>query len=116
MKRDWDLIREILTALEEADDADVRLMAKDFPDWPSESVSYHLWLLIQSGLIVGRCNHDVPRKGFQCYGVCMTWAGQEFLAAVRSDTAWKRIKRLLKDKSVDLSYDAVKAVALELLK
>lgn len=115
MRRNWDLIREILTSLEEADDINTLLMAKDFPDWPAEQVCYHLWLLIQSGLIVGRCNHEIPRKGFQCYGVCMTWAGQEFLAAIKNDTAWKRIKTLLKDKSIDLSYEAIKTVALSIL-
>lgn len=116
MKRDWDLIRHILTALENEPDADVKLMAKDFPEWPSEAVDYHLWLLIQSGLIIGNCNHDTPRRGFRCYGVCMTWAGQEFLAAVKSDTAWRRIKTLLKEKAADLSYEAIKTVATELLK
>jgi hypothetical protein len=111
MKRDWELIRAILTRVEDAPDLGARLFADRFPEWPAEAVNYHLWLLIHSGLITGRCNAEEPRAGFVCYGVALTWTGHEFLAAVRSDTAWNRIKARLQEKAIDLSFDAIVAAA-----
>ncbi|MGN2392671.1 DUF2513 domain-containing protein [Pelomicrobium sp. G1] len=111
MKRDWELIRMILLRIETAPDLSGRYFADRFPEWPADAVNYHLWLLIQSGLIAGQCNADAPRPGFVCYGVALTWAGQEFLAAVRDDMAWHRIKARLAERVVDLSLDAVLACA-----
>ncbi len=115
MRRDWELIRAMLVKVEDAPDLATRLFAERFPHWPEEAVNYHLWLLIKSGLITGKCNADEPRAGFVCYGVALTWAGHEFLAAVRSDTAWNRIKTRLAEKAVDVSFDAIVAAAKAVL-
>jgi hypothetical protein len=115
MRRDWELIRDILTRIEDAPDCAARLFADRFPAWPAEAVNYHLWLLIQSGLVTGKCNADEPRAGFVCYGVSLTWAGHEFLAAVKSDTAWNRIKARLMERAVDLSFEAIVAAARQAL-
>lgn len=116
MKRDFDLIRRILIDLENEPEAAARLFPQSFPEWPSETVNYHIWLLMQSGLVSGVCNHEQPRAGFNCYAVCLTWQGHEFLAAVRDDTAWRKLRQTLADKSVDLSFEALKAAAALLLK
>lgn len=112
MKRDFDLIRQILLRLEEEPSASARLFAQDFEQ--PETVNYHIWLLMQSGLIVGVCNHDYPRNGFMC--ICLTWQGQEFLAEVRDDVRWRKIRAVLAEKSLDLSLDAIKAAAAWVLK
>lgn len=111
MKRDWELIRLILARIEDKGDLSSRWFADCFPEWPAETVNYHLWLLIHSGLLTGKCNADEPRAGFVCYGVALTWAGHEFLAAVRNDTAWHRIKSRLAERAIDLSFDAIVGVA-----
>lgn len=111
MRRDWELVRLILARIEAEGDLASRWFAQRFPEWPQEAVNYHLWLLIQAGLITGQCNADAPGSGFICYGVALTWTGHEFLAAVRSDTAWARIKARLAERAVDLSLDAVLAAA-----
>ena len=115
MKRDGDLIRLIFAELEEEPNPDRRPFPGHIEGWTKEEAAYHLWLLIQGGLIAGKCNREEPGKGFVCYGVCLTWAGHEFLASVRSDAAWRRIRTLLKEKAVDLSFEAIKAAALKLL-
>lgn len=111
MKRDWELIRAILVKVEETPDLTTRLFAERFAQWPADAVNYHLWLLIQSGLLTGQCNADAPRAGLVCYGVALTWAGHEFLDAVRSETAWNRIKMRLAEKAVDISFEAIVATA-----
>ncbi len=111
MKRDWELIRLILSRIEADGDLASRWFADRFPEWPADTVSYHLWLLISAGLLTGQCNSEAPRAGFVCYGVALTWSGHEFLAAVRNDTAWARIKARLAERAIDLSFDAVLAAA-----
>ena len=111
MKRDWEIVRLILCRIEADGDLFSRWFADRFPELPADAVSYHLWLLIQSGLITGQCNADAPRAGFVCYGVALTWRGHEFLAAVRSDTAWRRIKARLAERAIDMSFDSVMAAA-----
>lgn len=115
MKRDWELVRLILTRIEENGDLSSRWFADRFPEWPADAVNYHLWLLIHSGLLTGKCNADEPRAGFVCYGVALTWSGHEFLAAIRNDKAWNRIKARLAERSIDLSFEAIAAAAKALM-
>lgn len=115
MKRDWELIRVILTRIEAHGDLSARWFAERFAEWPQDVVNYHLWLLVSSGLITGKCNADEPRAGLVCYGVALTWMGHEFLAAVRSDTAWSRIKERLAERAIDLSFEAIVAAARALM-
>lgn len=115
MKRDFEVIRYILVKLEEAESAELQY-PRHMPDYPETVISYHLWLLIQSGMIVGKCNSETPYPGnFQCYGVCLTWAGHEFLSAIREEAAWKKIRRYLAERALDLSYESIKAAATALL-
>ena len=115
MKRDFEVIRYILGKLEEAESAELQYPLQ-LSAYPAAVISYHLWLLIQSGLIIGACNQEAPYAGdFQCYGVCLTWAGHEFLSAIREEAAWKKIRRYLAERALDLSYESIKAAATALL-
>lgn len=116
MKRDFDLIREILITLENEPNSRADLFARHFPEWESDAVNYHIWLLLQSGLIIGSCNHDYPKGNFMCNAICLTWQGHEFLASIRNDNTWHKIRMVLKEKSLELSLDAVKAAAAMLIK
>lgn len=51
MKRDWDLIREILLKLESQAEARELLKDSGFIGYPPEMVSYHFKLLHSAGLI-----------------------------------------------------------------
>ncbi|HFC6396155.1 DUF2513 domain-containing protein [Neisseria polysaccharea] len=115
MKRDWDLIRHILTELENEPNPDRWLVSTCTEGWTKEEAAYHLWLLIQGELIADKCNRDQQGNGFAYYRIRLTWARHEFLASIRSDTAWRCIRSLLKEKAVDLSFEAIKAAALKLL-
>lgn len=112
MRRDWELIRAILAALEAQPDMGGRVGARNLPDWPAEVVHYHLWLLIEAGLVAGRCQgQPASADGMTCHATLLTWSGQEFLAATRSDASWERIRRALVDRGIDLSFEAIRAAA-----
>jgi hypothetical protein len=47
--------------------------------------------------------------------VTITWAGHDFLDAVRNDTVWAKVKTQLKDHSVTLPFVLLQALALKTL-
>lgn len=104
MKRDMDLIRQVLLAAEAG------------PPYPAidgytpEAIRYHQMLAIDAGLLKGKYlsyyenSSDVP-SSVVVQGV--EWAGHDFLAAIRDDTNWNKLKKYL--------VETGKAVTLETL-
>ncbi|MBR0574171.1 MULTISPECIES: DUF2513 domain-containing protein [Pasteurellaceae] len=108
MKRDWELVRKILIKLEEkVDDSD--LDSDCFKKYPSDVVAYHYKLLSQAGLIEIIDNSTVSEEDFSAKQ--LTWQGHEFLNQIRHDTAWNKIKATLKNKGIDISFEAIKVVS-----
>lgn len=113
MKRDWDLIREVLIASEELPSFADRVLPGDIEGWHKESVSYHIHLLISSGLVEGKCTGGEWQ--LDCYARQLTHEGHEFLAAIRDKRTFQKITALVKDKAVSLSYDVIKQGFLQLV-
>lgn len=116
MQRDWELVRAILLALAAQPDLAGRIAARNLPDWPAAEVNYHLWLLIEAALVVGRAS-GAPGTGdaLSAYATALTWKGQELLAAIKSESAWTRIRRELASRAVDLSFQSILTAAAALL-
>ena len=96
MKRDMDLVRKIVLAIEE--------QPHGHPDeftlegYSEEQVGYHLHLMLQAGLIDGS---DVTCAGSlspQAIVNSLTWAGHEFADASRNETIWNKAKQVVKEK------------------
>ncbi len=115
MKRDWELIREILLKVEDADSATAGINASDFPQHPEDSVNYHMHLLYQAGLIEGM-NVQTMSRPLNYVVRRLTWSGHEFLDSVRSQTVWERIKTYLSEKGVAISFETIKTTAPLVLK
>lgn len=131
MKRDWDLLRSQLEAIENDRD-----LSKELPAVPydmtrigfsptqalndkteqaaSERVRYigHLELLSNAGYIQGvSIERGVDGKvslGFASPRLTMT--GHDLLDTMRSPKIWNRIKETAKDKGIELTFDAIKAL------
>lgn len=110
MQRNWDLIRQILIKLEQKTDTQGLLHPNQFSGYDENTVSYHMNLLRQAGLIEATCKTHGNAPVF-CLATNLTWAGHEFLDAIRSDAAWNRIAGVAKDKGLELSFDAIKQIA-----
>jgi hypothetical protein len=110
MKRDWELVREILIAVESIDNHRHVVSEGDLPAYDGQVVSDHIYLLQQAGLVTGTCRSPLgsPRS---CEARELTWAGHEFLDNVRSQTVWKKTRSLLQEKGLDLTFDTIKAAA-----
>lgn len=113
MERDWEVIRAILLELEKH----LQVMPKMVADLGHdiESVKYHMDMLIQAGFVDGQSVRSKSLSGrariTSAYADRMTFAGHDLLDTIRSDTMWTKIKAVAIAKGIDLTFDAVKAIA-----
>jgi hypothetical protein len=99
MKRDMDLIREILLRIESDPEFDGTRWVT--PSEPSDlmptnclmdELNYHLELLIEAGFLTGE-----SRSGYGSPTINrLTWKGHEFLDNVRDNEIWRGTKERLK--------------------
>lgn len=115
MKRDIDLIREILIGLSEARGS---LDASVFVNrWRSyELVAYHFEIMGEAGLIVSEITDTYESRYCNAVAYRLTWEGHELLAAVSSSTVWDKVKRIAKiaeDVPLSMYRDAAYKVLKE---
>jgi len=111
MKRDMDLIRELLIGIEENPLLDGhKWVTPDKPeeigisDRSIEEVGYHLHLLIEAGLVHGK---PAAVGTYMPWISKLTWQGHEFLDDIRDQQIWAKTKERLKGlPSVALSLMA----------
>lgn len=109
MKRNWDTVRALLIAIESIADEHAVLNSQNVTGIDAVTASYHLRLMIEAGLIDGRCLPDA------CIASRMTWAGHELLDSIRRDGVWQQVKAIARESSVDLSLDLVKQLAVKVV-
>lgn len=114
MRRDWELIRQILRKVEDKPDTHGLVHPNQFTGYDEETVSYHMWLLDQARLIEATCQTHMGGPVF-CMARNLTWAGHEFLDQIGNDTAWNRIGSFAKEKALDLSFDTIKQITARIV-
>src|SRR5689334_21057270 len=119
MKRDLDLVRNILFKLEETED-DYSFSASDphlqIDGCPRKRLSHHLEIMAQAGLLHAE-THELA-GGFAAHAVTyysVSWQGHEFLSALRDETRWKEVKKIMvraggfvTEVALDIAKDMVK--------
>lgn len=111
MKRDWDVIRDILIEVEGLPSAkfeEIMYGPASQSDEPEKAK--HAVLLWKAGFIEGRAL-DYYFAGDGVAARALTWAGHDLLQTIRSKTVWERIKTTAKDKGLELTFDAVKELS-----
>ena len=112
MKRDMDLVREILKDLSEANGPlDASAFVTDARG--RELVGYHFRIMSEAGLIVATIMSGDNDPYYVCRAVRLTWEGEDFLAAVASDTVWGKVKKAVAKAVGDASLETFKAVAVD---
>lgn len=114
MRRDWDIVRKVLIAAEEST-GDREVSSEQFPEPERALVAYNMWLLIESGLAEGGGREPGGMGPPFAFITRLRWEGHELLDNMRGDTAWNRIKATAKEKSVDLTVDAIKMIGKAVL-
>ncbi len=113
MRRDMDLVREILQQIEAWPNAQ-GWIEFDLPDRSLEEVIYHIEIMAKAGLIEAHDASTLARSYWKAKK--LTWNGHEFLEAARSDTIWQRAKALMAEKGGGTSFEVMLALLKELAK
>lgn len=111
MKKDMELIKEILLAVEDANTFTENLKV-DIEGYNEKQINYHVMLLGEAGLIKTTyySADDIP----YWYPVRLTWEGHEFLDAIKNDNVWAKLKEKVKEKGSDIPFDVLKELAMQL--
>ncbi|MDE0174324.1 MAG: DUF2513 domain-containing protein [Defluviicoccus sp.] len=115
MKRNMDLVREILLQIEATEPG--KAIKLDTPGNGEEQTGLHVELMIEHGLIEGKAvpSGDGPAHRILTYRIeRMTWEGHDFLDAARKESIWKKAKEKCLEATGGLAFDALKACLVEL--
>ena len=108
MKRDWDVIRDVLIEVESLDGAARHQFGySEGGDQDPARVAQAL-LLWKAGFI--EALDAGAMDGAAILAPELTWAGHDLLDTLRSKPVWDRIKTTAKDKGIELTFDAVKSL------
>ncbi len=98
MKRDADLIRKILLAVENSPSGN-SLTSSKITGYDDETVGEHIELLIDANFIEAKVNKEY-NKYIRIIIERLTWDGQEFLQAAKDDSIWALAKKkIIKETS-----------------
>ncbi|WP_369920365.1 DUF2513 domain-containing protein [Marinomonas polaris] len=106
MKRDMDLARKILLAVEEKDEHVIPFVP-DIDGYDKNQINYHIQLLGQAGLVDTK-SHSNLSGGTKWMVKSLTFAGHDFLDNARNDTIWNKAKESIKSKGLSLTFVVVK--------
>jgi len=93
MKRDMDLVRELLLYSENATPGRNGWIVVSIPGRSQTETAYHLQLMTEAGLI--QTQHVRTNSGHYWYPTSITWSGHDFLETARNDTIWAKAKQKL---------------------
>jgi hypothetical protein len=90
MKRDMDLVREILLAVE-ADEGDPEALRQiDVPGHDGLEIAYHIQIVAEAGFI--EAEELTSNTIYDWRAKRLTWDGHEFLDTVRDTETWNEVK------------------------
>lgn len=117
MKRDWEIIRNILQRLEDKDSPNSYINMNDFPDHDAQAVGYNMKLLRQAGYIEAQILNSSEGDGAIKVALTnsMTSAGHDLLDTIRSKTVWTKIKDIASEKGLDLTFDVVSSIGKKVM-
>jgi hypothetical protein len=102
MKRDMDLVREVLIFIEEHSHgfAPDSISIEKYSD---EQVGYHCYLMEQAGLVYAKDQTTMADFSPNWTAVAMTWKGHEFLDNAKHQGSWQQAKEVV-EKLGDASF------------
>jgi hypothetical protein len=117
MKRDMELIKKILLAVEEKNTFYEPFSSSEFgiQGYEDAELVYHLKLAHEAGLIEIMGNKPVQTMGAtpQYFVKSLTWEGHEFLEASKNPTVWNKVIKTMQDKGVGMGFDILKGLLLQ---
>ena len=116
MKRDVDLIRQIILQAEQANEkinVGAKFKVKGYDDI---LVAKHIELLVEAGLLKARLTRTDTDGVVGAYVERLTWDGHEFLDAARNESVWNKAKVTIKEKVGTVSFEVLKTLLIKISK
>jgi hypothetical protein len=110
MKRDMQLVREILLAVEQDTEPVGWIKDLSIPGREPAEISHHVKLLHQAGLLEAKDLSTLTT--FEWAPQQLTWSGHELLDAIRHDTVWKKVTSIVVDKGGSIPFEILKELAI----
>lgn len=111
MKRDLDLLRKLLLAVESKPDLRAKhFTAADVDSTDELALIYHGLLAIDAGLIEGE--RILTNTSDRLWVKRLTPAGHDLIDNIRSDSVWRAVLRRLSEVGGGASLDVVKSLAV----
>lgn len=107
MKRDMDLVRQILMAAESQEGG----YASENPaidGYTEDQIGYHVHLMEQAGLVEATDTSEMDSASPSAILLSIKWNGHEFLDAAKSNTVWAQAKEKAKSVGGSLTLDLMK--------
>lgn len=92
MKRNPDLIREILMELEQEDSVAPPMLTFDRDGGEQETRARHVLLAEEAGLLTHAAQSPVSNLRYLFPSVRLTNAGYDFLDVIRTESGWSKLK------------------------
>lgn len=113
MKCDMDLIRKILIMVE--DNVGEPIINPDIAGYDSDNVGYQVCLLLEAELIKGDIDETCDGHFGAVVLYRLTWEGHQFLASIKNDNVWRKVKKNVFSKAKSLPFDVVRTIALKMI-
>jgi len=107
MKRDMDLVRQILLSAtaHEHGYADENPKVSGFTE---DQIGHHIYLMQQAGLVEASDSSALDSSSPTALLLCVTWKGHDFIEAARSNNVWTSAKEKAKSVGGSMSFDLLK--------
>jgi hypothetical protein len=116
MKRDMDLIRQILLIAEARGEQHHLSGELKVPGHSTEVVAKHIELMEEAGLIEANILRIEARGALRGDVERITWEGYDFLEQARNEHLWSRAKGLLRKAGAGLTVETLRFALTELAK
>lgn len=111
MKRDMELVRRILFAIE-SEYKGVSICNLSVPEYDLVTIAEHCKIMYEKGLINEYKPVQADGTPVLAFWVGnLTWEGYDFLDKIREDTVWNKTKGFIKDKALPMTLDVIKEIA-----
>ncbi|CAN5368102.1 DUF2513 domain-containing protein [soil metagenome] len=108
MKRDMDVIRAILLAVESRGPTSTYEHFQ-LEGYDPEVTDYHVGKLAEAGLLKAQFVFGTAPRAIVTE---LTWQGHEFLDAIRSASVWQRIKNRVTSEGGSIPFEVLKPLAI----
>lgn len=115
MKRNMDLVREILFIAESLEPGERQFADRfQFDNYSSAFVYEHLLILNEAGFITSNLTltHD---GNFHIGSLRLSWDGHDFIETIRNDTVWEETKTIVGKSGGGMIVSIIKSVATKLV-